>query len=195
MKRSLLPPFALLSLVHSGYSHYYICFCLAFCSTSRISSAPLPVIHISHPWFINEWTLVLGLSQLLADHALCANILPQSKSLQNRSQKTSIFLHCIWCNVTKRDQRLLYSTLCPMLLSFLLRLLRLEEQKIKATKLGNSSLDSLLCHPPKLKNSIHPPFKKLNELPAGWNVSTSSWLWRKNAEWIRGTGKGTVQSL
>ena len=47
-----------------------------------------------------------------------------------------------------------------MLLSFLLRLLRLEEQKIKATKLGNSSLDSLLCHPPKLKNSIHPPFKK-----------------------------------
>ena len=80
-----------------------------------------------------------------------------------------------------------------MLLSFLLRLLRLEEQKIKATKLGNSSLDSLLCHPPKLKNSIHPPFKKLNELPAGWNVSTSSWLWRKNAEWIRGTGKGTVQ--
>ena len=108
MKRSLLPPFALLSLVHSGYSHYYyICFCLAFCSTSRIYSAPMPVIHISHPWFINEWTLVLGLSQLLADHALCANILPQSKSLQNRSQKTSIFLHCIWCNVTKRDQKLL----------------------------------------------------------------------------------------
>lgn len=106
MKRSLLPPFALLSLVHSGY--YYICFCLAFCSTSRISSAPLPIIHISHPWFINERTLVLGLSQLLADHALCANILPQSKSLQNRSQKTSNFLALhFWCNVTKRDQKLL----------------------------------------------------------------------------------------
>ena len=113
MKRSLLPPFALLSLVHSGYSHYYyICFCLAFCSTSRISSAPLPVIHISHPWFINEWTLVLGLSQRLSRTMLCVPIFYHSQRVCKIEAKKhqfcmTFFLHCIEIHVTKRDQRLL----------------------------------------------------------------------------------------
>ena len=46
--------------------------------------------------------------------------------------------------------------LCPKLLEFRLE----EKQKIMAPKLEHSSC--LLCHSLKLKNSIHPPFKKLN---------------------------------
>ena len=122
MKRSLLPPFALLSLVHSGYSHYYyICFCLAFCSTSRISSAPLPVIHISHPWFINEWTLVLGLSQRLSRTMLCVPIFYHSQrvcKIEAKKLQFSCIAFLMQCNKTRSKAALAHCVQCSWVFYF-----------------------------------------------------------------------------